>query len=61
MEEFRKEDKSDSVRVSKTASGKYTADVKVYSKDLLEEHNQDAVVQAIADIYVKLGTKFNLK
>ncbi len=56
MEGFKK----DSIKVSKTSTGKYSAEVKIRDDDLQDPERQDKVIQAINDIYIKLKQKFPL-
>ncbi len=50
--------KTDSISVSKTSTGKFSWDVKVYSDDLMSVEKQGAVVAQIEAINKKLGETF---
>ena len=52
------QDKSDSIRVSKTAKGTATWDIKIRSKDLTDDTEKEKVVKRIKEIWNNLTTQF---
>ncbi len=54
-------EKTDSISVSKTSTGKYSWDIKIYNNDLMVSDNQDKVLNSIEAINVKLRNRFSLE
>ncbi|MFA5412895.1 MAG: hypothetical protein WC350_06130 [Candidatus Micrarchaeia archaeon] len=50
--------KTDSISVSKTSTGKYSWDVKIYTDDLLDEEKCRQVIEKIRGIHTTLAEKF---
>ena len=58
MDNFQQNEKTDSISLSKTSTGKYSFDVKIYSKDLLAEGEDAKILKKISEIHDKLAEKF---
>lgn len=56
MEITQIDEKTDSINVSKTSTGKYSFDVKIYSKDLFA--NSTAISNKISEIMADLKSRF---
>lgn len=52
------DNKTDSVSVTKTTTGKYSWDIKVYNDDLTDDAKRDAVLEKIKGIDAKLRENF---
>ncbi len=52
-------EKTDSISVSKTSTGKYSWDVKIYSNDLMVTGEQISVIEQIKNIHNRLLEQFN--
>jgi hypothetical protein len=51
-------DKTDSISLSRTSTGKYSWDIKIYTKDLLDEVEADMVLSKIEEINERMTKKY---
>jgi len=57
-EEFLKDEKPDSIKVSRTAKGTATWEIKIRSKDLTDPNEQENVEKSIEKIWKELKSRF---
>ena len=50
--------KTDSISVSKTSTGKWSFDVKVYTDDLLDETKRENVINVLKAVHARLEKEF---
>lgn len=51
-------DKTDSISVSRTSTGKYSWDVKIYSKNLVDEVEAEIVFERVKLLHEKLRKEY---
>lgn len=52
-------EKTDSISLSRTSTGKYSWDIKIYSENLMVASEQDSVIAQIGSIHNKLQSRFS--